>query len=253
MNSQPETFLLGRMKCSRVGISSLLDSLKMLLLDKALHPRTVNYLNAHIFNLAFHNTGLTDALNESYLVAADGVSIVWASRLLGHSLNERCNMTETFRSFLDDSSFPRSTGVVIGGSFDEVKLASANIMKVSRHCVIQDAFSGFMDMEAYVLLLQKYHDVDFVFIGMGSPKSEMLAQRVAKVLPCSIVWHIGGGTIQFFAGTSKEAPVWMRQTGLQWMHRLLLEPRRMWKRYLIGNLLFISRIIRLRYSANTVL
>jgi N-acetylglucosaminyldiphosphoundecaprenol N-acetyl-beta-D-mannosaminyltransferase len=71
------------------------------------------------------------------------------------------------------------------------------------------------------------------------------------VRPEAIAWHIGGGTIMFLAGKLKEAPVWMRRSGLQWLHRLAIEPRRMWRRYLLGNVQFAWSILgaRMRKSS----
>jgi N-acetylglucosaminyldiphosphoundecaprenol N-acetyl-beta-D-mannosaminyltransferase len=81
---------------------------------------------------------------------------------------------------------------------------------------------------------------------MGTPKSERVLHLASKLCPKAIIWHIGGGTVRFYAGTLKEAPAWMRRSGLQWMHRLALEPRRMWKRYVLGNPLFVWRILTAR-------
>ena len=81
--------------------------------------------------------------------------------------------------------------------------------------------------------------VDFVFVGMGTPRSETVLDSLAELAPNAILWHIGGGTIGFYAGTIKEAPIWMRKSGLQWLHRLILEPKRMWKRYILGNCEFV--------------
>jgi N-acetylglucosaminyldiphosphoundecaprenol N-acetyl-beta-D-mannosaminyltransferase len=246
VNSQADIFLQGGVKCSMVTRADLLRNLLVLLADKAIQPRTINCLNAHICNLAFNNPELSAAINRSCIVAADGMSVVWAARFFGYRLKERCNMTEAFRLFLADRAFPESTAIVIGCTQDEAERAADNIRESSAHCAVSEAFSGFLEIDAYTPHLQKHQDIDFVFTGMGSPKSEVFGQRAAELCPRSIIWHIGGGTIKFLAGTDTEAPEWMRRRGLQWVHRLLLDPRRMWKRYLIGNVLFVSRTIKFK-------
>ena len=95
---------------------------------------------------------------------------------------------------------------------------------------------------------EHFPDVDLILIGMGSPKSERVATIAAEECPRAVVWHIGGGTIRFLAGTVREAPTLMRRMGLQWLHRLLVEPRRMWRRYLVGNWVFLFSVFTARLS-----
>jgi exopolysaccharide biosynthesis WecB/TagA/CpsF family protein len=75
----------------------------------------------------------------------------------------------------------------------------------------------------------------------------MTAQLAAEICPEAIVWGIGGGTVRIFAGTMREAPVLWRRLGLQWLYRLLREPRQLWHRYLIGNPLFGLRILKMAW------
>jgi exopolysaccharide biosynthesis WecB/TagA/CpsF family protein len=79
---------------------------------------------------------------------------------------------------------------------------------------------------------------------MGSPKSEALISALKEKAVAKVLWHIGGGTFSFLAGADVEAPVWMRKTGLQWFHRLLRNPKQMAGRYLIGNPLFVFRVLK---------
>ena len=203
----------------------------------------ISFSNAHVNNLAYADAALCRLINESTLVAADGMAIVWAVRLLGGQLAGRCNMTDAFRAFLADGRFGSSSAVLFGG-LNEVVLKAMKAMNVSSsHCRITDGVSGFLPIQAYVDWFDGRDEPDYVFLGMGTPKSEQVAQALAERLPRSIIWHIGGGTIMFYAGALVEAPVWMRRAGLQWLHRLIMEPKRMWRRYVIGNPLFVWHVM----------
>jgi exopolysaccharide biosynthesis WecB/TagA/CpsF family protein len=208
----------------------------------------LNFINAHLYNMAIRVAGFRGYLERSDIITADGMSIVWAARLLGYSMEQRCNMTEAFRAFLEDRDMPESQSVLVGADEENMIRAKNSINKASSHCCLVDCISGFKGDEAYRRFFQRHAGVDMVFLGMGSPKSERIAEIAASVCSHAIVWHIGGGTIMFYAGALVEAPVWMRRLGLQWLHRLWIEPRRMWKRYLIGNPLFVWHVLRARLA-----
>lgn len=236
-------FMLGPVKCSTYNIIQLLSEVRQLLNDSSEQPRTINCINAHIFNLAWKNDALTNALNQSRVVAVDGMSIVWISPLFSTRLSERCNMTESLRAFLMDSSFPKTKAILIGGTEEIAEKAATALNEANSHLTVVETLSGYLPNEAYQEYFEISDPVDFVLLGLGTPKSELLSQIISDIWPKTIIWHIGGGTILFLSGNSTEAPLWMRRSGLQWLHRLIMEPKRMWKRYLLGNILFLLRCL----------
>ena len=240
--------MLGPVRCSRHSVSELLAEIRFLLRSPDARPRSIYCLNANVFNLAWSSPGLARCLNGFRIVTADGMAVVWAGRMLRQPMRERCNMTESFREFLEDRSFPPSTAILIGG--DEVMAARAAdaINAAGGHLRVTRALSGYRPIADYPALIRELPSPDFILIGMGTPRSEELGACLAAEFPRPILWHIGGGTVQFYAGCLREAPAWMRSAGLQWLHRLLLEPGRMWRRYLLGNPLFAWRILRIALS-----
>ncbi|HMP76434.1 MAG TPA: WecB/TagA/CpsF family glycosyltransferase [Kiritimatiellia bacterium] len=204
-------------------------------------------LNAHIFNAGWCDERLRTLLNGAEVLAADGMSIVWASRLSPPAIPERCNMTEAFRAFLAHPGTPAASVTLIGCSEEEAHRAADAIRRLQPRLQIRHVISGYDPVEAYPRRLAAETPTDLVLLGMGTPKSEEVGAALRACWPSSVVWHVGGGTLLFLAGVQREAPGWMRRFGLQWLHRLLHEPGRMWRRYLIGNLLFVIRIaFRLR-------
>jgi N-acetylglucosaminyldiphosphoundecaprenol N-acetyl-beta-D-mannosaminyltransferase len=85
---------------------------------------------------------------------------------------------------------------------------------------------------------------NIVWLGMSSPKQDFEAQRLAQALP-GLVLAVGAA-FDFVAGTQKEAPRWVQKSGFEWLFRLLSNPRRLWKRYLLGNLVFIGAVVKHR-------
>ena len=202
-------------------------------------------INAHIFNLALYDKKLQNDLNAARIIAADGKSIILALRILGYLVPERCNMTEAFRAFLSSNQFKTNTAVLIGNSENVVKKASENINEYSKHCHIIRSISGLLTDGDYEKIFNTLDNPDFILIGMGTPRTERLSVLAQRNVPQAIIWGIGGGTIKIFSGVMTEAPFILRRLGMQWLFRLFNDPVTLWKRYLVGNLLFIIEIAKI--------
>ncbi len=242
--AQPHEFNMGGVKCSTHTIPQLLEEVRALLERRYDQPRSILCVNAHIYNLAYNNVALRDALNNARVVTADGMSIVWLSRLWNAFVPERCNMTEAFRAFLQSTIMRPSTAVLIGLTQAEAERAAQRINAASNHCTVVKAYSGFLTEEEYAAIFASSDKVDFIFVGMSTPRTERTCELARRRCPESIVWGIGAGTIRIYAGTMKEASPFFRRHGLQWLHRLANEPSKLWRRYLLGNPLFLYRALR---------
>ena len=240
----PSVFRLGNINCHTHSIPQLLEEVRALLNDKSLRPRTILCVNAHILNLAWSDPVLRQILNNARFVVADGMSIVGAARVFGARIPERCNMTEAFRAFLQTDNMPHSKGALVGLTPDEASPVASAIKQMSSHCHIVRIISGYLNEADYEQAFASLGEIDFVFIGMGTPRTERISRVASTVCPNAIVWGVGGGTMTIFAGTMKEAPVFWRRSGLQWLYRLFQDPATLWRRYLIGNPLFMYRIIK---------
>lgn len=152
-------------------------------------------------------------------------------------------MTEAYHAFLRDEAMPPSKAILLGCSEAEAAAAADRANRLSPHCRIVAAYSGFLSTGEYRDILSAHGHADLILLGMGTPKTEFIAELAAEICPGAIVWGIGGGTIRIDAGTIPEAPRWLRKAGLQWLHRLLHAPRALWSRYLIGNPVFVGRIL----------
>jgi len=166
-----------------------------------------------------------------------------AARLFGARIRSRCNSTEEFRAFLLDPSMPLCTARLVGCTEAEGRAAAATINGLGSRCRITATMSGFLDESAYREGFQGAED-DFILLGLSTPRTQYVAEVAAEACPQAIVWGVGAGTIRILAGTMREAPGFWRRSGLQWLYRLLVEPKHLWRRYLLGNPLFVLRILK---------
>lgn len=222
-------------------LHALIDQLRA---DPTNQPRTLTGLNAHIANLVADSPALREQLQQMRCVTADGVSVLWAGRRKSPLFRERCNTTDAFRPWLARDDLPASRAILVGGDFVVAAKAAAAIEDASPHLNIVGNVSGYLEDEQILSQLKGMPACDYILVGMGTPKSERMLLSIAAQHPTAIIWHIGGGTITFFAGTAVEAPRWMRRAGVQWIHRLAQDPRGMWRRYLLGNPNFVWRVLR---------
>jgi N-acetylglucosaminyldiphosphoundecaprenol N-acetyl-beta-D-mannosaminyltransferase len=207
-------------------------------LGKIQSPRRLTFINAYVYCLARKNHELNSIISDSEIVVPDGVSIVFASCLLARKRVSHVIMTHVFDYFLISPQVPACRGILIGTSEPEVQKAMNAMNKVSRNVRIIEAISGYHSNGFYSEVFIKYHDIDLVFIGMSSPKSEFLCRQAEEICTKSIIWHIGGGTIKYYAGTKKRPPEWVYKLGIEWIHRFIFEKHTR-KRYLIYNSVFL--------------
>ena len=181
-------------------------------------------------------------LDDADLVVADGMPLVWASRLgKGTPLPERVAGSSLIWSLSRGLGHDGRSIYVMGGKpAPESDGASRAADRLAAHCpglriagtICPD--HGFeRDPETYAQMVEKVAgaDPDLVFVGLGFPKQEMVVDRLREQMPRA--WFIGcGAAVNFVAGDVDRAPRWMQRTGLEWAHRLGTEPRRLAGRYL---------------------
>jgi N-acetylglucosaminyldiphosphoundecaprenol N-acetyl-beta-D-mannosaminyltransferase len=180
---------------------------------------------------------LRAAYRDATLVLADGHPVVWASRLLGRSLPERVTGSDLTPALFDTATQERPLKVFLLGAAEGVGVrAAANMKQQWPFVEVVGIYSpplGFEKSdEENASILQQIEAArpDILVIGLGAPKQELWAHAHAERIAAPVALCVGA-TIDFLAGEKRRAPVWMQRSGLEWLHRMASEPRRLVKRY----------------------
>jgi N-acetylglucosaminyldiphosphoundecaprenol N-acetyl-beta-D-mannosaminyltransferase len=238
-----QTFYIGKIKITPLNLSDLLSTISCLRTQTSNQARLITFLNAHVFCLAEKNSYLQEIINSSRLVLVDGISIAWAAKILLKINIKRCIATHAFDALINADSPNKWPALLIGVSQPEIEKAANKINAFSKSTTICKAVSGFLSLDEYEKLLNQYRDIAIIFVGMGTPKSEYVCHLACKTCPKAIIWHIGAGTLQFYAGSKKRSPQWVDKAGLRWLYRFIFEKKAR-KRYLIDNPRFVYLILK---------
>jgi len=216
--------------------------------DEFIGERTPHYnisINAAKV-VEFHDDeALREAIDEAHLLTADGQAVVWAARLLGQPLPARVAGSDLMEALLAHAA-RRDYSVYLLGARDEIVRACADRARTLYPSLrIAGCRNGYFRPgdEAEIVAAIRDAEPDILFLGFGTPAKEYFMHRHYRALGVPFVMGVGG-TFDVFAGRVARAPRWMQRAGLEWAFRLGQEPRRMWKRYLVGNLRFIWIIAR---------
>ena len=236
----------------------------------------INTINAHSYNTARKDSLFAEALTNGDVLLPDGVSIVMAckwikakslpkERIAGWDLfvfemeklereSVKCEMLnvklEDNNSTLNNQhSTLKKTVMFMGSSQKVLDLIVKRAAEVYPHLKVvtySPPYKTEFSDEDNKAIIDAIHaaNPDLLWIGMTAPKQEKWTYSHWKEL--NIHCHVGsiGAVFDFFAGTMKRAPMWWQEHGLEWLYRLLKEPKRMWRRYIIGNALFLWNMLK---------
>ena len=206
----------------------------------------INTINAHSYNTALKDDLFAEALMKGDALIPDGASIVKACRWIKAKSQpkERIAGWDLFDFEMERLNqrggkcmFMGSSEKVLGLIKERAAVVYPNIEVVTYSPPYKPEFSK-EDNDAIVAAINAANP-DLLWIGMTAPKQEKWTYSHWKDL--DVHCHVGtvGAVFDFFAGTSKRAPKWWREHSLEWLYRLMKEPRRMWRRYILGNVLFL--------------
>jgi len=203
------------------------------------------YVNAANFNLAADDNRYADVLRSADLVYADGQSVVWAARYLGCPLPERVNAGDFLDRFAELCARENLSLYLLGSRPPVAERAAQNLAARCPGLRIVGARHGYFDPAELSAIVAEinYLAPNVLLIGMGAPRQEFWTADLFDRLHVGVAWCVGA-LFEYVAGQTPRAPVWMRKVGLEWLFRLAVEPRRLWRRYLVGNWRFLWRVWR---------
>lgn len=178
------------------------------------------------------------------LVLADGMAVVWASRLLGEPLPERVAGIDLFQELLSLAEREGFSVYVLGARTAVLEQALERIRREHPELRIVGSRDGYFRDEEQQDVAEAIRQAqpDLLFVAISSPRKEMFLERWADAMDVPVTHGIGG-SIDVLAGVARRAPELWQRTGFEWLYRLLQEPRRMWRRYLVTNTVFIAWLV----------
>jgi exopolysaccharide biosynthesis WecB/TagA/CpsF family protein len=204
----------------------------------------INFLNANNANITVSFPELTAALNRS-VVLSDGIGLDVASYILyGASFPANLNGTDFVPSLL--AELPQSLTIGLVGSTQEVvneaALRFAKIAPQHSFVAISDGYFTHSDQEKVLSKISALKP-DILIVAMGTPIQELWADQFIGPDQCTVVLTVGA-LFDFISLRIRRAPLMLRKLKLEWLFRLALEPRRLFRRYVLGNPVFIFRALR---------
>ena len=211
------------------------------------HSHVVHFCAAHPTVEARHDPAYRDILNRGSLNVPDGMPVAWAARMFG-SKTERLAGT-------DGLHLAALWGVERGLRHYLFGGTPGTLDRLRRR--LEEAYPGILIVGAESPPFRRLTDEELaesarrireagteaLWIGLGAPKQDLMAYRLRRLHASPVILCVGAA-FDFTAGTMRRAPAWMRRSGLEWVHRLFSEPRRLWRRYLVGNPRFVVGVIR---------
>ena len=209
-----------------------------------IRPVIVAFANAHAMNSVAGSPSFYQALYSTDWLLRDGSGMAALFRLLGRNPGLNLNGTDLIPKIIRLFDGRRIAFFGTQEPYLQQGMVAAHQYAPQSHFV---RAHGFLELDDY-LSLAIVQKSDLIVLGMGMPKQETVAAALRSKLgfPCTIV--CGGAIIDFLAGRTTRAPLWMRRAGMEWMYRLAKEPRRLSHRYVIGNPVFLMRAFWLAVS-----
>jgi N-acetylglucosaminyldiphosphoundecaprenol N-acetyl-beta-D-mannosaminyltransferase len=205
--------------------------------------------NTHHITMLQSDPKFRRIYEEAFLAVPDGVPLLWAGKLLGEPLRGRVNGTDLFEALCAQAARYDLRVFLLGGREGAAEAARAALEARNPGLLISGTYCppiGFEHDPAEsdrILAAIAAAEPHLLFVGLGAPKQEywMYDNRASLRVPVSLGI---GVSFELVGGLVRRAPVWMQRSGLEWLFRLLSEPKRLWKRYFVCNAVFCALVVR---------
>lgn len=238
------------MQYKQMGNIKLLNMDKPLLLDEIRHrlvqkvKTRIFFVNAHCFNIAQINEAYRNQVNQAELVLNDGIGMKLGAAAFDIHLMENLNGTDFTPQVLQIVHSLKMKLYLLGGKPGVAEKAADRIQMEFPDIEIVGFSDGYFQNSNRKVEEINQLKPDLLLVGLGVPLQEQWISEKFEKLEVQVVMGIGA-FLDFVSGSVKRAPLLVRALKMEWLFRLLLEPKRMWKRYLIGNFLFFFHVLKL--------
>lgn len=227
-------------------------------------PETLNFIKGRIDNSQFtqhvvvnagkivamqNDMALRQSVFEADMINADGMSVVWASRFLGKALPARVAGIDLMLELVKMAHEEGYKCYFFGARPEVVEIVVRFFGNKYSSNIIAGYRNGYFKEEEEEQIAKEISSsgADMLFVALSSPQKEIFVNKYKKLMNVPFVMGVGG-SFDVVAGVTKRAPVWMQKVGMEWFYRFIQEPRRMWKRYLVGNSKFLWLVLKARFK-----
>lgn len=192
---------------------------------------------------------LRKSVNESDIINLDGQAVVWAAKFLNNPAKERVSGIDLMVNLVEMAANHNYKVYLLGAKEEVVSKLSQIYTEKYGENLIAGYRNGYFTKEEEQLVINDIVSTkpDLLFVAITSPKKENLLYKYRNEL-AEVSFIMGvGGSFDVLAGYTKRAPLWMQKFGLEWFYRFIQEPKRMWKRYLVGNTQFILLVLKNKF------
>ncbi len=195
------------------------------------------------------NPELKAIIESCEIVNADGQAVVWASKILGNPLKERVAGIDLMQALVQRASQKGWSIYFFGAKQEVLDRVVERYRKEFPMLRIAGTRNGYYapEEESKIAADISKSGAHILFVAISSPKKEIFLNKYLYAMNVPFVMGVGG-SFDVVAGLTKRAPLWMQKVGLEWLFRFLQEPRRMWRRYIIGNAEFIMLLLKYKFK-----
>lgn len=207
-------------------------------------PEHYAFINTDCLNIAAKDTEYRALLGNCDGVFADGMGVRLACHLTGQGLRDNLNGTDLFPLLCQRLAQEGLGLFLLGGAPGVADAAAKKMQQQYPSLTVSGVHHGFVESDDWPKVIEQINQsgAAVLLVGMGAPLQERWIASFAKQLNVGVALGVGG-LFDFYSGRIPRAPQWLRQLGFEWVWRLMQEPARMWRRYLIGNPLFLLRVL----------
>lgn len=211
------------------------------------------FVNPDCLNLACRHEAYRDVLQNQRQVFADGIGLQIAARLLGVHLKANVNGTDMLPllcTALAENDMPL---YLLGGREGVAETAAQSLVAQHPQLPIAGCQHGYFDEATTPEVIEQINRTKprVVLVAMGAPQQELWIEQWRDSLDAPVVIGVGG-LFDFYSGRINRCPRWMQDVGMEWIYRLMQEPQRMWRRYILGNPLFLLRVLKQKLQGSGV-
>ena len=203
------------------------------------------FVNPDCLNIAYKNPEYRQVLQQASRVLPDGIGVNVGCRIKGIALRANLNGTDLFPRLCETLAETGQSIYLLGAQDGRAEATAKAMQETFPRLRVAGTHHGYFDASEDAAVIQDINasGADILLVAMGAPHQELWLARHADALQVPV--HMGvGGLFDYYSGSIPRAPLWLREIGMEWVWRILQEPGRMWKRYIIGNPLYLYRVWR---------